>query len=216
MNLKKTFKVSLVLFGTSGLLFAETPQPQTKSQNTQKVWNFDADKENEVPVGFESYIGKWVIKTDPSAPSKPNVLAQSATHETWPGIVVQDSNYKNVSLEVKFKAISGNEDQAAGIIFRYKDSGNFYVFRANADEDNAVLFKFENGHRSSIKDYRVKVTHNTWSSIKVIAMNNSIICFFNGQKLFTIQNDLYKEGKIGLWTTADSVTYFDDFAAKGL
>ena len=216
MNLKNLFLMNMMLVGIAGLLFAETPKPQTPSHNVQKVWNFDTDKENEVPTGFESHSGKWMVKSDPSAPSKSNILAQSSTQETWPGIVIKDSNYKNVALEVKFKTILGDEDQAAGIIFRYKDSGNFYVFRANADEDNAVLFKFENGHRSSIKSAKVKVPHSTWSSIKVIAMNDSISCFFNGQKLCTIQNDLDKEGKIGLWTKADSVTYFDDFTAKKL
>ena len=215
MNLKRLLRTSIVLLGTAGFVFAGTNKPQSTSHN-QKVLDFDTDKENEPPAGFEPYSGKWIIKSDSSAPSTPNVLAQLSTQEPWPGIVVKDSNYKNVSLEVKFKTISGDEDQAAGIIFRYKDSGNFYVFRANADEDNAVLFKFENGHRSSIKGAKVKVPHNAWCSIKVIAVSNSMSCFFNDQKLFTVQNDLYREGKTGLWTKADSVTYFDNFSVKPL
>ena len=216
MNLKGIFQTSMALVGTLGFLFAEMPLSQIKSQNSQKVWNFDADKENEAPAGFEAYSGKWIVKSDPSAPSKPNILAQLATQETWPGIVVKDLNYKNVSLEVKFKAISGDEDQAAGIIFRYKDSGNFYLFRANADEDNVELFKFQNGSRSGIKGAKVKVPHDTWCSIKIIAVNNSISCFSNDQKLITVHNDLYQEGKIGLRSKADSVAYFDDLTAEGL
>lgn len=36
---------------------------------------------------------------------------------------------------------------------------------------------------------------------------------FNGQKLFEVEDSTFPQaGKIGLWTKADSVTYFDDFS----
>ena len=35
--------------------------------------------------------------------------------------------------------------------------------------------------------------------------------FFDGKSLFTADDETFKDaGKIGLWTKADSVTYFDD------
>ncbi len=214
MNLGRLLCMGFLLMIIGGLVMADTAGVPATS--AERAWRFDQDKTGKGPVGFESYSGRWLVKADATAPSRPNVLAQVATSETWPGIVVKDSNYKNVLLEVKFKAVSGNEDQAAGIIFRYKDPGNFYVFRANADEDNAVLFKFVNGHRSPIKSKGVKVPHNTWCTITVQALDSTITCLFNGQELFTVQNDLYKRGKIGLWTKADSVTHFDSFIAKPL
>jgi len=39
-------------------------------------------------------------------------------------------------VEIQFKAISGSEDRAAGVVWRVKDANNYYVARANALEDN--------------------------------------------------------------------------------
>ena len=51
---------------------------------------------------------------------------------------------------MKFRAISGSEDRAAGLVWRAKDAKNYYVVRANALEDNMVLYKTANGTRSSL------------------------------------------------------------------
>jgi len=48
-----------------------------------------------------------------------------------------------VALSVRFKPISGQIDQAAGLVWRYQDQNNYYVVRANAREDNVVLYKVE-------------------------------------------------------------------------
>lgn len=215
MKLKKQWMRYFSTAG-AGFLLMQSPNLAASSGSQEKRWAFDADKVGLPPASFESYSGKWLIKADATAPSRPNVLAQVATSETWPGIVVKNSNFNDGTIGVKFKTVSGQEDQAAGIIFRYKDPGNFYVFRANADEDNVVLFKFVKGHRSEVRGARVKVPHNTWCTLSLQAVGNKITCFFNGQELFTAENDLYTRGKIGLWTKADSVTYFDNLVAKPL
>src|SRR5258708_23480776 len=99
-------------------------------------WDFDKDPPGQTPAGFEAYSGQWKVKPDLTAPSQPNVLAQEATDQTWPGIVARDTNYKDLWAEVKFKTIFGSEDQSAGIIFRFKDKGNFYVLRPTDYKDN--------------------------------------------------------------------------------
>ncbi len=177
-------------------------------------WDFDKDPPGQTPAGFEAYSGQWKVKPDLTAPSQPNVLAQEATDQTWPGIVARDTNYKDLWAEVKFKTIFGSEDQAAGIIFRFQDKGNFYVLRANADEDNVELFQFVHGIRTGIKGQNVKVPHGTWQILGVEAVGPTITCFFNGQELFTVKHDRYQQGKVGLWTKADSVTYFDNFLVR--
>ena len=51
---------------------------------------------------------------------------------------------------MKFKPIAGSEDRAGGLVWRAKDANNYYVVRANALEDNVVLYKTVNGVRSSL------------------------------------------------------------------
>src|SRR5436305_10078995 len=92
---------------------------------------------------------KWAIVTDDSAPSKPNVLKQSG-EATYPVCFKNDTSLKDGFVEVKFKPISGKDDQAGGVIWRAKDANNYYIARANALEGNVVLYKTVNGKRSPL------------------------------------------------------------------
>ena len=171
---------------------------------------------------------KWEILKDDSAPSKPNVFAQvskDATGGRFPLAVYDKANLKDGTVSVKFKAISGEADQAAGLIWRYKDPDNYYIVRANALEDNVVLYKVEKGVRIALapkgtpsKTYGMKhrVPKQTWCLLSVTFQGNAFTVKFDGQKLFEVEDATFKTaGLAGLWTKADSVTYFDDFQIKG-
>src|SRR5438132_12577994 len=98
--------------------------------------NFDNLKAGAPPPGWTATKtgtgnAKWTIEADNTAPSKPNVLKQSG-QATYPICIKDDTSLKDGFVEVKFKPISGREDQAGGLIWRAKDSNNYYVARANA------------------------------------------------------------------------------------
>jgi Domain of Unknown Function (DUF1080) len=167
---------------------------------------------------------KWEILKDDSAPSAPNVLAQVSTDATggrFPLAVYDKASLKDGMLSVRFKTISGAVDQAAGLVWRYRDPENYYIVRANALEDNVVLYKVEKGQRLSLapkgspsKTYGVKhrVPKQTWNTLGVTFQGNVFTVSFDGQKLFEVEDSTFADaGKVGLWTKADSVTYFDDF-----
>src|SRR5213082_872887 len=84
---------------------------------------------------------KWTVEKDDTAPSKPNVLKQSGT-ATYPVALKEDGlAIMDGFAEVRFKAIAGSEDRAAGLVWRAQNANNYYVVRANALEDNVVLYK---------------------------------------------------------------------------
>jgi Domain of Unknown Function (DUF1080) len=199
-----------------------------------KTWSFDKEKVQELPSGWlpehtgQGSKGNWKVVADPTAPSKPNVLAQlsdDATNYRFPLAIVEKANYRDVVLSVRFKAISGIRDQGAGLIWRFRDANNYYIVRANALENNVVLYKVQEGKRISLvpkgtpeKTYGVKtkVPGNTWNQLSVEVKGNLSTVSLNGQKLFEVEDNTFTEaGKIGLWTKADSVIYFDDFTAMG-
>jgi len=166
---------------------------------------------------------RWELRADATAPSGSKVLAQLSEDRTsgrFPLAVYDKADLENGSVQVKFKAVSGTVDQAAGIVWRYTDENNYYVVRANALEDNVVLYKVEDGKRSSLSpigrdgDYGVMhtVAANTWSTLAVAFMGPRFTVSFDGTELFQVEDATFSEsGKVGLWTKADSVTYFDDF-----
>jgi hypothetical protein len=163
---------------------------------------------------------KWVVVADDTAPSKPNVLKQSG-EATYPVCIKDATSLKDGFVEVKFKPVSGKEDQAGGVIWRAKDADDYYIARANALEENVVLYKTVKGKRSSLDivghkggyGVKEKVALGQWHTLRVEFAGNKFTVVFNGKKLFEVEDDTFKDtGKVGLWTKADSVTLFDDFS----
>src|SRR5215471_14706803 len=150
----------------------------------------------------------------PYAPSKPNVVAQTSTDKTdyrFPLLIADDGSFQDLDLRVKFKAVSGEVDRAGGLVFRLKDANNYYIVRANALEDNYRLYHVIEGKRRQFAGANFKVTSGEWHELRVECVGNKIICYYDGAKKIEATDDTFKDGgKIGLWTKADSVTYFDD------
>jgi hypothetical protein len=193
-----------------------TPQEKYQAGDKNAVagqaeeWTFDKDTVGKPPTSAEVFGGTWEVKAEPDAPSAPNVLCQSATAK-FPAIRFGDKVYADLVATVRFKAISGKDDQAAGIIFRVQDANNYYILRANALEDNVYFFRFASGVRSSITHGNVKVPSGQWQELKLEVEGNKFRGYLNGQLVVETTDDAYKAGGVGLWTKEDSVTCFDDF-----
>jgi len=116
-------------------------------------------------------------------------------------------------VEVKFKPTAGKEDQAGGVVWRWKDGDNYYVARANALENNVSLYYTENGRRKTIKYVDAPVAGNAWHVLRVEFRGTAIRVLLD-QKAYIEVADSHIEGAgtAGVWTKADSVTSFDDFA----
>src|SRR5215510_4908922 len=190
--------------------------------------DFNKDKAGEPPKGFSTSLtgqgkaGVWVVTKDEASPNQGNVLAQTdadATGYRFPLCVHDGVTTKDADVSVKFKPVSGMKDQAAGVVWRYRDKDNYYIVRANALENNVVLYKVQNGKREDLplkgvgRAYgkKAKVLSGQWSALRVTAKGDLFTVWLNGQKLYEVEDRTFIEaGKVGLWTKADSVTYFDD------
>jgi hypothetical protein len=178
--------------------------------------NFDDAAVGKLPVEWHQGVtGKgtpqWVVVPDASAPSRPNVLQQSGSG-AFPWCVLPKSQLENGFVEVRMKPISGKEDQAGGVVWRWKDGNHYYVARANALENNVSLYYTENGKRITIKYVDAPVAKNTWHTLRVEFAVKKIRVFLNGKLYIDLDDDHIKgAGAVGLWTKADSVTAFDDF-----
>jgi hypothetical protein len=201
----------------------EKPSPRQSSGATIS-YNFDSETPGAMPAKFhaartgQGSEAKWAVMADPTAPSKPNVVAQTSTDKTdyrFPLLISDEGSFKDLELSVKFKAVAGEVDRAAGLVFRLQDANNYYIVRANALEDNYRLYHVIKGSRRQFAGANFRVTSGEWHELKVECVGNKIICYYDGQKKIEATDDTFKDtGKIGLWTKADSVTYFDDLIVK--
>ena len=179
--------------------------------------NFESGAVGQPPTGWTatktgSGDAKWTIEKDETAPSKPNVLKQSGV-ATYPICFKNDTSVKDGFVEVKFKPISGKEDQAGGVVWRLRDADNYYIARANALEDNVAIYHTINGRRTEKKRTNVKVASNTWHTLRVDFQGRHFTVTLDGKTALEWDDDTFKDaGKVGVWTKADSVTLFDDFS----
>jgi len=189
----------------------------THSAATAATINFDDVAPDAPPPGWTATKtgkgeAKWTIAKDDTAPSKPNVLKQSG-EATYPLCLKNETSLKDGFVEVKFKPISGKEDQAGGLVWRAKDSDNYYVARANALEDNVAIYHTIQGKRTEKKRTDVKVASNQWHTLRVDFIGNHFTVTFDGKTAIEWEDQTFtKPGMVGVWTKADSVTLFDDFS----
>ena len=187
--------------------------------------DFTQDAIGQPPAGFvfghtagTGKPGTWLVQSDGAN----QVLAQvdaDATRSRFPLAVLSDVTAADLDLFVRFKPVSGRVDQAAGLVWRYQDQDNYYVVRANALEDNIVLYKVEGGTRTDLpvkgqgRTYGAKrdVPAGQWSTLRVVAEGRRFEVYFNGASLYEVEDATFsKPGRVGVWTKADSITQFDD------
>lgn len=193
--------------------------------HTDTIFTFDNCEPGKIPTGWSQYFtGKgdrtdWKILDD----NGNKVLAQLSEDNPnyhFNEIVFDGFEVKNVELKVKMKGVKGKMDQGGGFVWRFIDADNYYVVRANPLEDNVVLYKVKNGKRTDLpligkgKTYGVEVEPlgTGWNNLKLTVVDNLFTVYLNDKQIFEVRDETFLyPGKIGLWTKADAVSYFDDF-----
>jgi len=203
----------------------KTVENPTSITNTVKdtLISFENGLPGELPSGWSQfYTGQgstdWKVLDDQGN----KVLGQlySDNPNGHFNVIVNDEiSAKDIELTVRLKGVKGNHDQGGGFVWRFTDKNNYYVVRANPLEDNVVLYKVENGKRTDLplvgkgKTYGVDVPSlgTGWNTLKLLVKDDLFTVFLNGKEIFKVQDKTFTNaGKVGFWTKADAVTYFDD------
>ena len=159
----------------------------------------------------------WYVAADGTVPGG-RVLTQrndDRTDHRFPLAIYNAVSARDVDVSVRFKAIAGREDRAGGVAVRLQDAGNYYGVRANALEDNVNFYRVVNGARTEIKGARTKVASEVWHTLGLRAERDTFTILFNGTVLYTATDRTFMgDGKIALWTKADSITSFDALSIR--
>jgi hypothetical protein len=188
-----------------------------QAQNA-KIWNFDSDAVGVISNSFTNDVGMWRTTADSTGPSKPNVLAQLAKSAgpEFNITLIGSSSFKDLDLTVKMKPVAGKIDQGGGLVWRARDSRNYYIARYNPLEDNFRVYRVVNGSRKELQSASIKKAEG-WHTLRITMSGDHIECYYDGKKYLDVRDSTFRDaGKIGLWTKADAQTYFDDLTASGL
>jgi hypothetical protein len=204
-------------------MIVEHAIPQNIISDT--VFTFVNSELDKLPQKWSQYATgkkketKWEVVDDNGT----KVLAQLSSDNPnyhFNVIVFDEFKAKNVELTVKIKGVEGSMDRGGGFVWRFTDADNYYVVRANPLEDNVVLYKVVDGRRTDLpligkgKTYGVDVDAlgEDWNILKLKVINDLFSVYLNGEEIFQVRDKTFENaGKVGLWTKADAVTYFDEF-----
>ncbi|HRH85569.1 MAG TPA: hypothetical protein PLO41_01865 [Rubrivivax sp.] len=207
---------------------------------------FDAETVGAEPKSFAAAVGNWFIVDDGGNKRLSVNGSQWARGQTSAGLadkaralygeryaefldnvqayayfpvaVMKDvADFKEGTITLRFKGVAGRIDQAAGILFNVQPNGDYLTLRANPLEDNLVLWKYVKGKRSSVKWIRNTPTPSgQWHELKLKVMGRKVLGYLDGKGY--LEHDLPDgvSGRVGLWSKADSVVYFDDFVVEPL
>jgi hypothetical protein len=196
------------------------------AQSQQKARDFEDATAGAPPPGFSFGLTgggrpvRWVVLEDPSSPAGPKVLAETSkdrTSDRFPLAILDSFEAPDVAVSVRFKPVSGTVDQAAGLVVRLRDPRNYYVARANALEDNVRLYRVVDGRRTQFAGVDIRVPRERWQTLGLRVAGERFEVSVDGRTLFSAADRTFAEaGRVGLWTKADSLTHFDDFAVMRL
>src|SRR5262245_637484 len=128
-------------------------------------------------------------------------------------VAKQIDSFTDGEISMRFKLVSGQLDQCAGILFNLKPNGDYLTVRFNGKEDNLVLWTFNKGKRSFVKrgTENMPLAMNQWHTMKITVAGTQLQGYLNGKLLLEHTLTEPVSGKIGVWSKTDSVSYFDDF-----
>jgi len=187
-----------------------------------RIVNFDADSLGKVPSGWSipmadgGAASRWEVLLDRTAPTQPYVLAQLSADpraDHFPIAILNAVNLRDGDVSVRLKPVAGSLDRSGGLVFRYRDAGNYYLATADARQQDVALYKVENGWRIPIgSPVKHDVPPNAWRILKISVAGPRIQVYLDHRRILTAADNTFTAaGKVGLWTARDSVTYFDDF-----
>jgi hypothetical protein len=131
--------------------------------------------------------------------------------------VLNSNNYQNAEIEARVKALQGDEDQGGGLVWRYVNSRNYYIVRANPLENNVRLYRVVNGSRKQMQSATAKLKTGEWFTLRVKIQGNRIECYLDDEQVLSDTDDTFPNaGLIGFWSKADAVSIFDDLKIKVL
>jgi pyruvate,water dikinase len=129
----------------------------------------------------------------------------------FPLAIAKDGHIVNGTISADVRPVDGLIDQAGGIAFGIQNIGNYFVFRLNSLEDNLILFEYVNSRRIERQSVERPLKPGRWHQLRLEIADRHLTASIDGEPAMTFDADRSVAGYVGLWTKADSVTWFKDF-----
>jgi hypothetical protein len=123
---------------------------------------------------------------------------------------------KNVRIVARIRFAEG--EQAGGVVWRYRDSNNFYAVAVDLILREVFLFRVSGGNRIRL-DHSADATLDAavWHQVGVSHVGDQIRVHVDGINVLSARDPFILEGgRAGVWSAGGSLTWFDDIRIEEL
>jgi hypothetical protein len=209
----------------------------------ERKFDFSEFRENETPGGFRSAVtGRgpadvWKVLSEdipavvaPLSPKTPVIskravlgqLSKDRDETRAPLFIYDGESFNDFTFTTRFKIISGQIEQMAGVAFRLQNETNYYYVRANAKEQNVAFFRYVEGELIGPISAPAEVRKGEWNQLTVECRGSKLRALLNEREVIPwtepnlvpfpdgTSKGVFPGGKVAFWTKADSVVHFAD------
>jgi hypothetical protein len=208
------------------LLVAAFPGQAANAIPPVQLWNFDSEPPGTLPRDLTigtlldgRPAGEWRLFRTARAKSPPQVLGQvmgKGDDLAYKVVLLTGTTALDVDAQVSLLLLEGKKDVGGGLIWRATDDRNYYVARANALEQTIDVIRVTEGVAQLLRSYKQPVGTQQWHTLRVLHRGCRLEVFFARTRIGSLCDQALPAGRIGLWTKADAVTYFDDLQLQRL
>lgn len=168
-----------------------TPIPTTTPTPTAGGSLFSDNFEDGNAAGWTNVNGTWSVVTDGTYVYKnTNTVGESLTY-------AGQSTWTNYTVEAKVKLYNSGSTVGAGVVARYTDSNNYYMFRVHEGSDKAQLYKKIGGSFTLLNEGAVTINPNTTYTLKLVLNGSSLTGYVDGVQKVSITDSGLTGGRIG-------------------
>ncbi|MGB9003893.1 MAG: hypothetical protein WCC52_08820 [Nitrosotalea sp.] len=185
-----------------------------------KEWNFDSYQNNTLPANYAAFqlnspSGLWMVKSDNSTSSPPNVLAAMSVVNSsgYHMQIIPDSPVvSNAQISVNIKILPGHTVEQAGLVVRFMDPSHYFVLVLDPLNNRISLCKSDTEFLICSYEAHAIISVGVWHTLEATISSEGIGGWLDGVEIIKANNQYYLTGQVGLWTKDDTGAYFDDLS----
>jgi hypothetical protein len=122
--------------------------------------------------------------------------------------------WKDYTVNLTMKSL---DNDAIGVIFRYVDNNNYYRFVWNSYEQHRRIEKRENGVLRVLAENKSQYEKSKEYRIQIAVQGSQIKVWINGgTPVFSVTDGSFLQGTIGLYSSSNKGSIFDDIVVTDL
>ncbi|HUR25819.1 MAG TPA: family 16 glycoside hydrolase [Candidatus Thermoplasmatota archaeon] len=177
--------------------------------------DFEATPAGALPSTIRAAVGDWAVQAAATATSGDQVLFQGSMRLSNTYALATVDVPADLRATVDVQVASGTTEREAGLALRYRSPDETYVFNIDANEGGVRFTRVHEGIRDDIyKDRTTKFYPNQWYALELHADGSTFTGFVDGRPVFQVSDPTHADGRVGLWTRADTTARFDDLVVR--